>query len=212
MDISSYIIPFTQNEEVKGESGEFTLTYGWAMSPFGQLWIAVSHRGICAMDPVFSHQNQEGVSALLSFREYELVAQLKRKFPFVQLKKDENRIKSLSNTLTSFWGNQGKYMLPLHLKGTDFQLKVWQALLEIPFGQTRTYEEIACRLGERKAARAVGNAIAQNPVFYAVPCHRVIRSNGEMGAYRWGKALKQYLLGWEKGLLLSVPDEPATRK
>ncbi|SFR55440.1 methylated-DNA--[protein]-cysteine S-methyltransferase [Thiomicrospira sp. ALE5] len=82
-------------------------------------------------------------------------------------------------------------------KGTDFQLSVWQALQQIPLGQTRSYQQLANQLGRPQAVRAVANAIAANPIAWFIPCHRVIRSNGELGGYAWGLAKKQQLLDWE---------------
>ncbi|AHF01845.1 methylated-DNA-protein-cysteine methyltransferase [Thiomicrospira aerophila AL3] len=82
-------------------------------------------------------------------------------------------------------------------KGTDFQLSVWQALQQIPLGQTRSYQQLADQLGRPQAVRAVANAIAANPIAWFIPCHRVIRSNGELGGYAWGLAQKQQLLDWE---------------
>jgi AraC family transcriptional regulator of adaptative response/methylated-DNA-[protein]-cysteine methyltransferase len=88
---------------------------------------------------------------------------------------------------------------PLHLflSGTNFQIKVWEALLKIPAGAVASYEDIATRLGMPKASRAVGNAVAQNPIAYMIPCHRVVRKLGEFGNYRWGAARKKAILGWE---------------
>lgn len=87
-----------------------------------------------------------------------------------------------------------------HLKtGTNFQQQVWKALLTIPKGQTRTYSQIACQIGKPKAVRAVASAIAANTLYYQIPCHRVIRSNGQIGEYRWGSELKAELLKLEIG-------------
>lgn len=86
----------------------------------------------------------------------------------------------------------------LDLRGTDFQLRVWRELLNIPFGSTATYRQVAERIGEPKAVRAVATAIAQNPVAMLVPCHRVIHSDGTLGEYHWGRDLKKMLLQWEK--------------
>lgn len=90
------------------------------------------------------------------------------------------------------WLDSGN--VPLDLVGTPFQLKVWQALLTIPPGQTRSYQQIAQQINQPKAVRAVGTAIGKNPISWVVPCHRVVRSNGDIGQYYWGPALKQQLL------------------
>jgi len=85
----------------------------------------------------------------------------------------------------------------LHLKGTDFQLKVWEALLKIPMGKLSTYGNLAAQIGNPRASRAVGAAIGSNPVAFLIPCHRVIQSSGEYGGYRWGSLRKTLLIGWE---------------
>ncbi|MEL7052774.1 MAG: MGMT family protein, partial [Cyanobacteria bacterium J06588_5] len=87
--------------------------------------------------------------------------------------------------------------LALHVKGTNFQIQVWRALLSIPFGQLTTYQGLATAMGRPTAARAVGNALGKNPVGYLIPCHRVIRQSGEFGGFRWGMERKTTLLGWE---------------
>ena len=87
--------------------------------------------------------------------------------------------------------------IKLHLKGTDFQLKVWEVLLKVPMGGMTTYGDIAARIEKPKACRAVGTAVGDNPVAYLIPCHRVIRSTGEFGNYHWGIERKELILGWE---------------
>ena len=99
------------------------------------------------------------------------------------------------------WNNAEK--IKLHLKGTDFQLKVWQALLQIPSGRLSTYGTMAAQLGNPKAARAVGTAIGDNPVAYIIPCHRVIQSGGQPGGYHWGISRKNAIIGWESALSAS---------
>ena len=87
--------------------------------------------------------------------------------------------------------------IKLHLKGTDFQIKVWNALLKIPAGSLATYADVAARINNPKACRAVGTAIGENPVAFLIPCHRVIRSSGEFGNYHWGEVRKTAMIGWE---------------
>lgn len=94
--------------------------------------------------------------------------------------------------------NTGVLPAPIAPSGTDFQLAVWQYLQQIPLGETRSYQQIACQLGRPNAVRAVANAIAANPIAWFIPCHRVIRSNGELGGYAWGTARKQQMLDWER--------------
>ena len=87
--------------------------------------------------------------------------------------------------------------IKLHLKGTEFQLKVWESLLKIPMGELTTYGEIAKNIGNNKASRAVGTAIGSNPVAFLIPCHRVIQSSGHFGGYMWGTTRKTVIIGWE---------------
>lgn len=87
--------------------------------------------------------------------------------------------------------------IKLHLKGTDFQLKVWQALLKIPLGQLTTYGAIADKIENKNASRAVGTAIGSNPVAFLIPCHRVIQATGIIGGYMWGTTRKTAIIGWE---------------
>ena len=98
--------------------------------------------------------------------------------------------------------------LILHLRGTNFQIQVWRALLRIPFGSLTTYQHLAQALGKPTAARAVGNAVGNNPVGYLIPCHRVIRGSGELGGYRWGLDRKAALIGWEAARCDAETDEP----
>jgi AraC family transcriptional regulator of adaptative response/methylated-DNA-[protein]-cysteine methyltransferase len=85
----------------------------------------------------------------------------------------------------------------LHLKGTPFQIKVWETLLKVPMGDLTTYGEIAHQIDEPRAMRAVGSAVGHNPVAFLIPCHRVIRSDGQVGEYHWGSTRKQAMIGWE---------------
>ena len=93
--------------------------------------------------------------------------------------------------------------IKLHLKGTDFQLKVWESLLKIPLGKLSTYGNLANEIGKPKASRAVGTAIGSNPVAFLIPCHRVIQSSGKIGGYMWGSDRKQLMIGWERAKIYS---------
>lgn len=88
--------------------------------------------------------------------------------------------------------------IKLHIRGTDFQMKVWEELLKIPFGAVATYGDIAARIGHPRACRVVGTAVGENPVVLLIPCHRIIRATGEIGNYHWGRAKKKAILDWEK--------------
>lgn len=106
---------------------------------------------------------------------------------------DDNKASSLADRI--FNKNE---QVALQLEGTDFQLRVWRALMEIPINSTTTYADIAQKIGKPKAVRAVGTAIGANPIAFIVPCHRVIRSNGELGGYRWGLEIKKKILAHEQ--------------
>jgi len=93
----------------------------------------------------------------------------------------------------------------LYVRGTDFQLQVWRALLEVPPGEITTYGRLAEAVGRPGAARAVGGAVAANPVAYLIPCHRVVRTSGELGGYRWGVERKRAMLEWERALPSTDP-------
>ncbi len=117
---------------------------------------------------------------------------------------------NLTNTAATqlqeyFTGNRTEFTIPLHLKGTDFQLAVWDALSRIPYGQTRSYADIAKEIGRPTSYRAVGTANNKNPVPIIIPCHRVIKSQGVLGGYAYGSKIKEYLLDLETGKQPSVP-------
>jgi len=107
-----------------------------------------------------------------------------------------------------FAGQRRRFRLPLALEGSPFQMRVWQALQQIPYGQTRSYQELARAIGAPRAARAVGAANGANPIAILVPCHRVIRSGGELGGYSAGRRLKQFLLDLERSVIEGPPPHP----
>ena len=111
----------------------------------------------------------------------------------------EHQSKAMHEEATKLFQRDSKDLtkLKLHLRGTEFQLKVWQALLQIPQGKLTTYGKIADQIGSPAASRAVGTAIGSNPVAYLIPCHRVIRQTGHLGGYMWGETRKTAMIGWE---------------
>ncbi len=165
-----------------GESLE--IRYGFHPSPFGECLIAATSRGICALRFV-------GVTG----RATELDG-LAREWPRARLIQDRGATAVLAaRAFTNLAG--GKAPLRLHLKGTNFQIKVWEALLAIPEGAVTTYSALARAIGQSGAARAVGSAVGRNPVALLIPCHRVLRSVGDISGYRWGAARKQAMLARE---------------
>lgn len=178
-------------EAEAGRGGQhLTIAYSFgAATPLGEMLVASTSVGICYLAFV-----TDGRDAVL--------AELKQQFPQAafQEKSDElqGRLwKVLGSLLAGEKAAEAEDRLPLHLKGTRFQQQVWQALLAVPWGEVRTYGQIAAQLGCPKACRAVGTAIGANPVSVLIPCHRVLRSDGTLGGYHWGTDRKARLLKLE---------------
>ncbi|MFL6443723.1 MAG: bifunctional DNA-binding transcriptional regulator/O6-methylguanine-DNA methyltransferase Ada [Candidatus Sulfotelmatobacter sp.] len=163
-----------------------TIRYACADSPLGRMLIAATDKGICSI--------QFGRS------DSELLEGLKREFPFAVRKEDEGGLHSWASALLKHMaGKNLDASLPLDIRATAFQRQVWTYLQSIPFGQTKSYSEVAQAIGRPSACRAVARACATNPVAVEIPCHRVVREDGTMGGYRWGLARKKALLHMEKG-------------
>jgi AraC family transcriptional regulator of adaptative response/methylated-DNA-[protein]-cysteine methyltransferase len=167
--------------EYKNGGKNLRINYSLADSPFGNIIVAATEKGICYM--AFADD------------ESHAIAKMQQHFPqahFIQMM-DELQEHALT-IFTNDWTNPGR--IKLHLKGTAFQLKVWQTLLKIPVGQLTTYGSIAHQMEHPKAYRAVGTAIGHNPIAYIIPCHRVIQSTGLLGDYMWGPPRKTAIIGW----------------
>jgi len=168
--------------EFKNGGAHLTLNYSIAETPFGKIIIASSGKGVCYIS--FCENDLEATDSLhAAFPNSKLIQftdeyQQAALFVFQQDWADISAVK-------------------LHLKGTAFQLKVWDALLRIPKGRLTTYKSIARSIGKPDASRAVGTAIGSNPVAFLIPCHRVIRGDGEIGGYMWGETRKRAIIGWE---------------
>lgn len=168
--------------EYKHGGQSLTIHYQFAETLFGEVLIASTHKGICALSFV---DNQA-----------DALMQLKAQFPQAEFIEQVDVFQQ--SALALFQKDQPQLAeIKLHLKGTEFQLKVWQSLLKIPMGQLSTYGELAKAIQHPKAARAVGTAIGSNPVAFLIPCHRVIQSTGAFGGYEWGTLRKTALIGWE---------------
>lgn len=168
--------------EYKNEGSYLTINYSFALSPFGEIIVASTPKGICHMS--FAEDHEEAIKNLISI------------FPKANYQNSADGIQK--NAIRIFnldWESLDK--IKLHIKGSDFQLKVWQALLNIPMGQLSSYQNIANLIKSPKASRAVGNAVGQNPVAYLIPCHRIIQSTGALGDYHWGHIRKTSMIGWE---------------
>ena len=159
--------------------------YTTARSPLGRMLIAATDKGICAIQ--------------FADTDAELQQGLMREFPFAVRKRDDEAMAQWKLSLERLIdGEESNRLLPLDIRATAFQRKVWEHLQKIPRGETRSYSEVARKIGMPKATRAVARACATNPVAVAIPCHRVVRQGGELGGYRWGIERKEQLLAMEK--------------
>jgi AraC family transcriptional regulator of adaptative response/methylated-DNA-[protein]-cysteine methyltransferase len=168
----------------QGGNGE-TIRFVTVMTPLGWALVAATARGIC-------------MTALADNRD-NLVAALRARFPAAQLIVEDAGLREWADRIVHFiTAPEQNLDLPLDIRGTAFQARVWRALQKIPLGKTASYTEIAAALGQPKAVRAVAQACAANKLALIVPCHRVIRSDGQLGGYRWGLERKRALLDRER--------------
>ena len=168
--------------EFKNGGENLSINYSYAESPFGNILVASTAKGICYM--AFADSEQEALAALQT------------RFPNAHYKQMVDLIQQHALYIfTHDWSELNQ--IKLHLKGTDFQLKVWETLLKIPMGKLSTYGHIAEQIQNPKASRAVGSAVGDNPVAFLIPCHRVIQSTGIFGGYHWGGTRKVAMIGWE---------------
>lgn len=166
---------------------DLELIYGLHPSPFGECLLATTARGICALRFV-----------PLDGRE-EALTQLIREWPRAIFVEDQAKTQIIVEQVFAPVKTDEKRELHLLLKGTNFQIQVWRALLAIPPGAMVTYQDVGGYVSTPSAAQAVGNAIAHNPIGYLIPCHRVISKAGKVHHYRWGATRKKAILGWEAG-------------
>lgn len=186
-DLFVKIEGMTPGEFKNGGEG-LQINYSYAETPFGSVMLASTAKGICH---VAFADDRENAFAILC-----------QKFPKSKLEQQVDLIQQ--NALYIFthdWSKLDK--IKLHLRGTDFQIKVWEALLKIPMGQLSTYGEIAKTIDRPKASRAVGTAIGSNPIAFLIPCHRVIQSSGIIGQYHWGSTRKTAMIGWEAAKVIN---------
>lgn len=167
--------------EFKNGGAGLQINYHFSPSPFGELIIASTARGICHL--FFVTDQQQAVNDLIA------------RFPHASL---QHRTDILQQEALGFFRRDWQQkQIRLHLSGTPFQLKVWESLLKVPMGSLVTYGAIANNIDKPKAARAVGTAIGSNPIAFLIPCHRVIQQTGRLGGYRWGESRKSAIIGWE---------------
>ena len=161
------------------------IRYTCADSPLGRMLVAATEKGICAIQFATSDE--------------ELEQGLKHEFPFAIRRRDDDSMRNWKeDLLNTMSGQKLDTSLPLDIQATAFQRRVWSCLQKIPFGETRSYAAVAKAIGQPSASRAVARACATNPVAVAIPCHRVVRSSGDMGGYRWGLDRKKALLEIER--------------
>jgi len=175
--------------EYKSGGAGLIIRYGLYDTPFGKALIAITDRGICHLGFVGGSEGKAIDALVANWRQARMIEDYQATAPLVEPIFDLNR--------------RGDAPLHLHLRGTNFQLKVWEALLRIPPGAVTSYQGLAEQAGRPGASRAVGTALGRNPVAVLIPCHRVIRKLGEFGNYRYGAARKMALLGWEAAQLSS---------
>ena len=174
--------------EYKNGGKSLTINYSFSETPFGNVITASTEKGICYM--AFENDTKKALG------------DLQLKFPNASFFEKQDEFQK--NALSIFDKDWTKLnTIKLHLKGTDFQLKVWESLLTIPMGKLSTYGNLAGKIGNPNASRAVGTAIGSNPVAFLIPCHRVIQSSGNIGGYRWGSERKQLIVGWESSQMYS---------
>lgn len=184
--------------EYKSGGRGLEMVFGVHESPFGQVFLAASGRGVCRLSfleggdgRLGSQESQERQER----HERHEISELNRSWPGAEITRDQERTGELVRRI--FEPGDGVSEILVRVTGTNFQLAVWKALLGIPRGGLVSYEAVASAAGKPGATRAAGSAVGANPVAYLIPCHRVIRKTGVSGSYRWGAARKQALIAWE---------------
>src|SRR4051794_14167096 len=173
--------------EWKSGGAGLTVSYGFHPSPFGTALVMTTERGLAGL--AFADPGEEQAA----------LADMRSRWPMANIVEDCAGTAPLAARVfdTSLW--RANRPLRIVLIGTDFEVRVWETLLEIPLGQAMTYSAIAAKLGASKATRAVGAAVGKNPLSFVVPCHRVLGKSGDITGYHWGLTRKRAMLGWETG-------------
>lgn len=174
--------------ELKSLGKGLELTVGHASSPFGRIYICTTPKGINSL---------EFETNSLTYEVW--CREIRALYPSANIVESNQHTERISDLI--FAAHDPGHCVALNLLGTPFQLQVWQALIHLPVGHLATYQQVARTIGKPKASRAVGSAIAKNPVGLLIPCHRVIQATGELGQYRWNSTRKKALHIWEQGLL-----------
>lgn len=185
-DLTIHCEAVTPGEQRSGGEG-LEVEYDWELTPFGWGLFGKTPRGLC----YFALHEAVSVKAFEALKKRFSAAKLLEKRGFG------------ADICDQIFASDSKGTLHLHLRGTNFQIQVWQALMAIPDGLAASYGSVARRVGRPKASRAVGTAVGNNPVAILIPCHRVLRASGALGGYRWGQERKRALLVWERGRSIS---------
>ena len=180
-DLFIQIEGMTPAEYKQGAAG-LKIHYQFAETLFGRVLVASTIKGVCALS--FIEQDEPALQ------------ELHAKFPNAKYVQQDDAMQQRALALLTTQPNSIE-QVKLHLKGSAFQLKVWESLLKIPAGQLASYADVAAQIDQPKAARAVGTAVAHNPVAFLIPCHRVIQASGVLGNYHWGTTRKTAMIGWE---------------
>ena len=158
------------------------IVYGIAPSPFGSCLIAMIDKKLCKLSFVDS--------------KAKAMSELRRTWPKAELIHNDKDIQPFVAKI--FTKSKAKKTIPFVIKGTPFQMKVWKVMMQIPFGKTKSYKDVARVVGAPKAFRAVGSACGKNPIGMLIPCHRVLASDGSLGGFGWGLKRKQQMVDWEQ--------------
>ena len=171
----------------KAHGRGLSIRYGFHDCPFGRALILITSEGLAGL--AFADHGKEK-SAL---------ADMTSRWPEATYVEDQQATASYARRIFEAERWQPDQPLKIVFIGTDFEIRVWETILRIPFGKASTYSDIACHIGKPKAARAVGTAVGKNPISFVVPCHRVLEKSGGLGGYHWGLTRKRAILGWEAG-------------
>ncbi len=176
--------------DFKTRGGALTIRYGFHPSPFGHALVMTTERGICGV--AFADGGDENAA----------LADMTRRWPQATYVRDASATAGEAARVFDPTRWSAEQPLRIVLIGTDFQIRVWKSLLDVPMGKATTYGKIAAGIGSPKASRAVGAAVGANPVSFVVPCHRAVGSTGALTGYHWGLTRKRAILGWEAGQVL----------
>ena len=174
--------------EWKAGGGGLTITYGFHPCPFGMALVMTTPRGLA------------GLALADAGKERKALSDMRSRWPKARYVEDFAATAATARRIfdPALW--RAEQPLRVVLIGTDFEIRVWEKLLTIPMGKLDTYSGVAAKVGEPKAARAVGAAVGKNPICFVVPCHRVVGKNGDITGYHWGITRKRAMLGWEAGM------------